>query len=318
MIADVFLYTATHGMSWQNPPRDSSEFLELDSCRKSFGSLPNFDCDEKGFEGVKLSERFAYIVRCICARQWDFRGRDSIYMIVARIPREGVGTLNITSLLSLSFFCEPTRTPPSTIDCTNFHGSDRLWHDEILKIGTATGAIRRDIGSRFFRVVRNTCRQDERVRRSRSAGARQTKPVLRQPSRLASTAKLWVTSCVVAFVAISLALCIKLKGIGSKHRPELLANEGIERMVQSDEKETSHVEAVKPLDEVEPVVSFSKTSESQANLHDEKLNADEPFYLCRRPYKRLYTRSIWRGLGGLTVFSYEYYFEYRPYPSSGF
>ena len=318
MIADVFLYTATHGMSWQNPPRDSSEFLELDSCRKSFGNLPNFDCDEKGFEGVKLSERFAYLVRCICARQWDFRGRDSIYMIVARIPREDVGSLNITSLLSLPFFCEPTRTPPSSIDCSKFQGGDSLWRDEILKIGTSTGAIRRDIGSRFFRVVRNASRQDGSVRRSSVTGARQPKSVRRQPFRFASTARMWVVCCMIAFVAITLALCIKLKGVGSKHRHDLLANEGIERMVQSGEKETSHVEAVKPLDEVEPVVSFSKTSKSQANLHDEKLNADEPFYLCRRPYKRLYTRSIWRGLGGLTVFSYEYYFEYRPYPSSGF
>ena len=310
MIADVFLYTATHGMSWQNPPRDSSEFLELDSCRKSFGSLPNFDCDEKGFEGVKLSERFAYIVRCICARQWDFRGRDSIYMIVARIPREDVGSLNITSLLSLPFFCEPTRTPPATIDCTNFQGRDSLWHDEILKIGTATGAIRRDIGSRFFRVIRNTCRTGESVRRSSAAGARQPKSVRRQPFHFASTAKIWVTSCVVAFVAITLALCIKLKMIGSKHRLDLLVNEGIERMVQSGEKEASHVETVKPLDQVRPVAFFSKASKSPEILHNEKLNEDEPFYLCRRPYKRLYTRSIWYGFGGLTVFSYEYYFEY--------
>lgn len=317
MIADVFLYTATHGMSWQNPPRDSSEFLELDSCRKSFGSLPNFDCDEKGFEGVKLSERFAYIVRCICARQWDFRGRDSIYMIVARIPREDVGSLNITSLLSLPFFCEPTRTPPSTIDCTNFRGSDSLWHYEILKIGTGAGAIRRDIGSRFFRVVRNAYRQNESVRRSRSAGVRQPKQVRRQPFRFASTARMWVVCCMIAFVAITLALCLKLKVIGAKHRHDLLANEGIERMVQSGEKEAPPVGTVKPLGQVNPVEPFSKVSKSQAILHNEKLNEDEPFYLCRRPYKRLYTRSIWYGFGGLTVFSYEYYFEYSNH-SSGY
>lgn len=112
---DLAIYTARHGMGWCSLPNGVLE-SEIDCARLAFGSLPDFDAGEDGFEGVAVCGGRAFVVRCFKAPKWDFMGRDSLYMAVTWMPLEVLSRLDVEALFTLRYFREPLRNPPTQFD----------------------------------------------------------------------------------------------------------------------------------------------------------------------------------------------------------
>ena len=106
------VYTAGHGLDW-NYPKGEIPFETLDSCRKAFGSLPDFDAGEKGFEGVWVTADRVFVLRCQSVRAWDFRGRDATYLSVTWVSRTESPEIDFEKLLRSNALRVPTKTPPA-------------------------------------------------------------------------------------------------------------------------------------------------------------------------------------------------------------
>ncbi len=110
------VYTAHEGLSW-NYPKDQISYAELDACRRVFGQLPDFDAGDSGFDGVWATERKVFIMRCQQVKNWDFRGRDSVYLSVTWIAREEITRIDIEELLNASELGRPFKNPPLECSC---------------------------------------------------------------------------------------------------------------------------------------------------------------------------------------------------------
>lgn len=104
------VYTAEHGLMWKYDPQ-AIGFELLDGCRSAFGRLPDFDLGEPGFEGVWVTERTVFVMRCQAVEAWDFRGRRAIYLAVTWIPRNEAAQTDFEALLSHEALSLPTHTP---------------------------------------------------------------------------------------------------------------------------------------------------------------------------------------------------------------
>lgn len=113
------VYTAGHGLDW-NYPKAEIPFDALDSCRKAFGPLPDFDAGEKGFEGVWATADRVFAMKCQSVRSWDFRGRDATYLSVTWVSRAEAPEIDFERLLRSDAMRVPTKTPPAffEIDAT--------------------------------------------------------------------------------------------------------------------------------------------------------------------------------------------------------
>ena len=105
------IYTADHGLAW-NYPRDEISFQDIDSCRKAFGPLPDFDSGAMGFEGIWANGNRVYIMRCQSVSAWDFRGRNATYLSVTWIPRTEAAATDFEKILATEAMSVPTKNPP--------------------------------------------------------------------------------------------------------------------------------------------------------------------------------------------------------------
>lgn len=106
------VYTADHGLAWSYPESEI-DFASLDSCRKAFGSLPDFDAGDKGFDGVWANGDHVFVMKCQSVAAWDFRGRDATYLAVTWIPRPEAAEVDIDRILRAEPMCVPSKNPPS-------------------------------------------------------------------------------------------------------------------------------------------------------------------------------------------------------------
>ncbi len=111
MTYPLAIYTADHGLAWSYPEAEIS-YGELDACRKAFGQLPDFDSGAPGIEGVWVTQKYIFIMRCQRAKAWDFRGRDATYLAVTWVKREDYALVDIEQLLASRALSEPQKEPP--------------------------------------------------------------------------------------------------------------------------------------------------------------------------------------------------------------
>jgi hypothetical protein len=105
------VYTADHGLAWSYL-KSAIPFATLDACRKAFGQLPDFDANERGFDGVWVTGSLVFAMKCQSVRAWDFRGRDATYLAVTWLPRSEAADVDFEKLLHATPLCVPTKTPP--------------------------------------------------------------------------------------------------------------------------------------------------------------------------------------------------------------
>lgn len=110
MNLNLAIYTADHGLGWKYNPACIG-FAELDACRTAFGSLPDFDAGEPGFDGVIVGATRVFVIRCSCAPKWDFLGRDAVYLAVAWFPRSAFPRIDVQRLLACDELCVPQKEP---------------------------------------------------------------------------------------------------------------------------------------------------------------------------------------------------------------
>ena len=140
------VYTADHGLAWSYPESEI-DFASLDSCRKAFGSLPDFDAGDKGFEGIWANGDRVFVMKCQSVAAWDFRGRDATYLTVTWIPRLEADEVDFDRILRTEPMCVPSKNPPSffEIDATrqvakSLASAELVLHDGFARAGDVIAA----------------------------------------------------------------------------------------------------------------------------------------------------------------------------------
>lgn len=132
------VYTADHGLAWSYPEAEI-DFVSLDSCRKAFGSLPDFDAGGKGFDGVWANGDRVFVMKCQSVAAWDFRGRDATYLTVTWIPRSEAAEVDFDRLLHAEPMCVPSKNPPPffEIDAARRTAARPTYAESVLYDGLA-------------------------------------------------------------------------------------------------------------------------------------------------------------------------------------
>lgn len=132
------VYTADHGLAWSYPEPEI-DFASLDSCRRAFGSLPDFDAGDKGFEGVWANGDRVFVMKCQSVAAWDFRGRDATYLTATWLPRSEAVEVDFDRILCAEPMCVPSKNPPPffEIDATRKIVASRVLPEPVLTDGFA-------------------------------------------------------------------------------------------------------------------------------------------------------------------------------------
>lgn len=116
------VYAAEHGLKWTYPV-DAIGYAELDRCRTILGGLPDFDSGDTGYEGIAAVGGRVFVMRVFKVEQWDFKGRDSVYLAVTWFAARMKDGIDIERLLHASALNEPSHSPPEAFECATF-GAD--------------------------------------------------------------------------------------------------------------------------------------------------------------------------------------------------
>jgi hypothetical protein len=114
MILHISTYTAETGLAWFYD-KSAIGFAELDRCRNLLGRLPDFDSGDSGYEGAAAVGGLVYVLRCVSAPKWDFRGRDATFLRVAWLDRKVADRVDFGRILVSDEFCRLSHDYPHEI-----------------------------------------------------------------------------------------------------------------------------------------------------------------------------------------------------------
>ena len=107
------VYTAEHGLAWK---AKGISLAELDVCRTLLAPLPDFDSGDVGYEGVAALGERVFVIRCFKVEEWDFRGRDAVYLVVAWLPRSSAAFVDFEAILRSPQMTVPTHDEPQAFE----------------------------------------------------------------------------------------------------------------------------------------------------------------------------------------------------------
>ena len=151
MILHISTYTAETGLAWFYD-KSAIGFAELDRCRNLLGRLPDFDAGDCGYEGVAAVSGHVFVLRCVSAPKWDFRGRDATFLRVAWLDRKVADKVDFRKILASDAFCQMSHDYPHEIEveCEMAPGTPEgvksgVRHVDFANVGQMLGDFSQDV-----------------------------------------------------------------------------------------------------------------------------------------------------------------------------
>ena len=232
--------SADHGLAWHFREQEIS-LPELNCCRTAFGNLPDFDYGDKGFEGIAVRKARVFVVRCFMAPNWDFMGRNALYIAVTWMPVAQLQNVekDVTALLQLPYFQQPMRDPPSHFEWSPSK-EDVPESYELIDGELKDGLIlRREIGKSKFISVCNPITQAEPPEPFVEPTNTPTLPVPKETGSRLSANLWWVIGIALGLVLLAVLAYAATgkKGIreNDRSRETIVGRESIGNIAETNE-----------------------------------------------------------------------------------